>query len=165
MNHDHSRAQALMCGVVAVIGLVLATGACAPRVETRGNALDPYRISEIKPGVHTRAQVAQILGTPSSTGTFDENTWYYISKRTSTFAFLEPKVLEEKVVVVRFDKSGVVSEIKTFDGDRARDVKPVARQTPALGKEPTILGQLYKTLIKGPGGALGGTASNEGFVR
>ena len=145
---------------------LLAVAACNPRVESRGNSLDPVIVQKIEPGKHNRAEVSRILGTPSSKAAFDENTWYYISARSESFAFFDPKIVDQKVVMVKFDSDGVVSEVRKFNGEESRTVELVTRTTPTRGHELGLLGQLYKTLLQGPGGILGDpNETNEGFQR
>jgi outer membrane protein assembly factor BamE (lipoprotein component of BamABCDE complex) len=122
--------------------LVLALTACAARIDARGNLPDADSLAQMKPGKTTREQVLQALGSPSSVAMFDEETWLYMSQRTETVAFFSPKVTERKVVIVQFDKRGVLSDVKTMGLDAARDVEPVDRVTPTAGNELTILDQI-----------------------
>ncbi|MGH6953031.1 MAG: outer membrane protein assembly factor BamE [Alphaproteobacteria bacterium] len=116
-----------------------ALAACSPPVETRGNLPDPVLLGEITPGVHTKEQVETTLGTPSSTGTFDRNTWYYISAKTQRIAFFAPDVVDQQVVQVDFDDAGVVREVRRYTIDDAKDVDTVDRETPTRGQEPGIV--------------------------
>ena len=125
---------------VAILGAVLV--ACSPRVATRGNSADEERLAQIEPGRHGRVEVAEILGSPSSTAVFDTEVWYYISQRTETFAFFEPKVSERRVVIVEFDPQGKVSEIKTLGLEEGRQIEPVDRVTPTEGKKLSFLEQI-----------------------
>ncbi len=85
--------------------VALAVVVCSPRIDSRGNLPDPDKLAEIKPGKHSRDDVAEILGSPSSIGVFDQETWYYISKRTEAVAFFEPEVAERQVIIVHFNKN------------------------------------------------------------
>ena len=125
---------------VAILATVLL--ACAPRVATRGNSADAERLAQIEPGRHGRVEVAEILGSPSSTAIFDNEIWYYISQRTETVAFFEPKVRERRVVVVAFDRQGKVSEIRTIGLEEGRRIEPVDRVTPTEGKKLTFFEQI-----------------------
>lgn len=125
-------------------GLCLAALAagCAPVVDQRGNLPDDDKLATIHPGVTSKDAIAQLLGTPSAKGTFDDRTWYYISKRTEQTAFFEPKLLDQQVVAVDFDEAGLVADVRHIGMEDRRDVTPVARETPAAGKELTIVEQL-----------------------
>jgi len=120
-----------------------ALAACTPERDLHGILPDKEQIAEIKPGQTRQEDVTRILGTPSATATFDKETWYYVGERTETTAFFKPDVLEHKIVVVRFDKEGVVEKVQQVDAMKAgKEVTPVARETPTKGKELTVIQQL-----------------------
>ena len=125
-----------------VIGVALVMTACTPRIATHGNLLDPEKLAEIVPGKINRNEVAEILGSPSSIAAFNQETWYYISERKETTAFLPPDVTDRKVVVVRFDQKGIVSAVETLGLADGRNVELVDRTTPTAGNEITIIQQV-----------------------
>lgn len=126
-----------------------ALAACSPVVDTRGNAPDPEKLAEIKPGVHTREQVARLLGSPSAVATFGNDTWYYVNKQTETLAFFRPKVRERQIIAIHFDESGVVQEVRRYNNESGREITPVARTTPAPGEELGLFEQLFGNLGRG----------------
>ncbi len=83
-----------------------------------------------------------MLGTPSSVVPFSDDTWIYISRKVSTIAFLDPRVLEQNVVVVQFDQGGVVQDVRRYTLEDGKAIDPVTRKTPSPGKELTFLEQL-----------------------
>ena len=130
---------------VAVAGLLVA---CTPKIDVRGNLLDPERLSEVVPGEITRNEVEEILGTPSSKAVFDKETWLYVSQRTETLAFFEPEVKERSVVIVKFDKKGVVSKIETLTAENGKKIQPIDRVTPTTGNELKLIDQMFGNLGK-----------------
>ena len=126
--------------------VVLMLTACAPRVEMNGNLPDPERLAEIKDGGFSRDEVAEILGSPSSVAVLEGEVWYYISKRTETVAFFEPDVSDQQVVVIHFDKKGMVSKVQTLGLEQARTIEPAERETPTAGNELTLFDQLIGNL-------------------
>ena len=123
-------------------GLTLAIAACGPVTATRGNLVDNDRLQQIEVGQTTVNDVFALLGTPTSVSTFDERTWYYIGERTEQLAFLDPDITERRVLMIRFDEVGTVTELNELDAEDAIDVDPVSRATPTLGRQITILEQL-----------------------
>jgi outer membrane protein assembly factor BamE (lipoprotein component of BamABCDE complex) len=126
---------------VAILAALIVAG-CAVSVDQRGNLPDPDKVAEIKPGATTKEQVVKILGTPSSASTFDDDVWYYISRRTKQIAFFSPTVLDQQVYIVDFDDKGVVKDLghKTLaDGE---NITPAAGATPAPGRELSFMEQL-----------------------
>ena len=136
---------------------------CAPAVEQRGNLPNPDKLAEIRAGSTTKDEVAKILGTPSSVSVFNnDKSWYYISRRTAQTAFFEPDVLDQQVYIVNFDDQGVVQAVGHRVLEDGKEVTPVARATPAPGRELSFLEQLIGNLGKfngGSGGSSGGGGS------
>ena len=135
--------QFLGCFATAVTLLLMA---CTPPIDQRGNEPDPIILAEITPGVHDQDQVAELLGTPSSIGTFDGSVWYYISKRTEQFAFFEPDVLDQQVVAISFDQDGIVREIRWYSHADGAEVELVEDETPTRGKELTFARQMMNSM-------------------
>ena len=115
---------------------------CAANVDQRGNLPEPEKLAQIRPGTTTRDQVSKILGTPSSTGVFDDKRWYYISRRTKQVAFLDPDVLDQQVYIVNFNDKGVVQGVDHKDLRDGREIRPAPGATPAPGRELTFLEQV-----------------------
>ena len=132
--------------ILAAGVVVLALSACESRLDTRGNLLDPELVVEITPGEQNRDEVAAILGSPSSITPFGSDTWYYISQRTETFAFLAPKVTERKILVVKFDKDGKVAKVNTVGLEAGQVINPIQRKTMTHGNKMTIIEQMVGNL-------------------
>ena len=128
---------------------VSALASCAPSVEQRGNLPASEKLSEIHAGSTTKDEVVKILGTPSSVSVFNnDKSWYYISRRTAQTAFFEPAVLDQQVYIVRFDDQGVVKTVDHKALEDREEISPVARATPAPGRELSFLEQLIGNLGK-----------------
>jgi len=152
-NRFNTRAQrrALRPAVIA-LGVLLA--GCAVSEDQRGNLPDSDNLAEIKPGTTTKEQVVKILGSPSSASTFDDDVWYYISRKTKQIAFFSPTVLDQQVYIVDFDDKGIVKDLghKTLaDGE---SITPAPGATPAPGRELSFLEQLIGNI-----GRFGGSGS------
>ena len=134
---------------------------CSPRMDTRGNLPNPDMLANIEVGQVNKRQVIELIGSPSTVELFNGESWYYISEKTETKAFFEPKTTNRKVVIIRFNKRGIVKEIKTIGLKEARNIKMVDRVTPTAGREMNILRQLFGNIgrFEGSGGGTipGGT--------
>lgn len=133
------------CMAAAAIAAVLAAS-CAPRVETHGNRVDPDRLVRIVPGQTDRNTVAALLGTPSSSSDFGQETWYYVTSKTRSFAFFKDRLESRQIVFVSFAEDGRVDEIGTLSETDGRQITLVDRETPTAGQEFTILQQLIGNL-------------------
>jgi len=130
--------------VSLVIGLLGV--ACTPTENVRGYFIDDVLIAEIKRGVDDKGSILNILGSPSNVSTFGTDTWYYITRKTESLAFFEKKVLDQRVVAIKFGDSGVVSEVQRYESDDARAVAINDRITPTRGKQLSFVQQLFGNL-------------------
>lgn len=146
---------------VAAAAAVLAAGAlalsaCESRIGKRGNLPAPDLLAEIETGESDRDDVAQTLGSPSSVALFDLETWFYISETTETDAFFAPEVIDRKVLILKFDESGVLAQVAGLGLEDSHDIEPVERITPTAGNEVTVFDQLLGNIGRfnkgGPGG-------------
>ncbi len=120
-----------------------ATSGCSPTADTRGNLPLAEVVDTIERGKQNRDQIVAILGSPSTTATFGkQETWYYIGTRTETVAFFKPKLLERKILVIKFDDRGVVDAITSYDASAGKKVELVERVTPTKGKQLGVIEQI-----------------------
>ena len=125
------------------LSVIALLASCTPKIDIRGNLPDPELLSEIIQGDHSREEVEEILGTPSTITMFDQETWIYISERTETMAFFEPVVKERKVLVLNFDKKGIVSKIETLNVENGKKIQPIGRKTATSGNEFGFFKQIF----------------------
>ena len=123
--------------------LALVLIACEPRLDTHGFMPNSELVSQIQTGEQDKFEVVEVLGSPSTMATFDDDIWYYITQQSRTFAFFKPEIIDQQVLVVRFDEADVVSEINRYTIEDGLIVDPVTRETPTAGKELSILQQLF----------------------
>lgn len=140
--------QIVFLFIFAVLGSFL--GACTPIVESHGNQLEPEDLSLITEGETSEGQVRQILGSPTSISSFDDDIWYYSSEVTNTRAFLAPELKERKIVAIRFDEEGYVAEISNLNEEDAIEIVPNRRETETRGRRYTFLEQLIGNVSLGP---------------
>ena len=145
-------------------GCAVLLSGCPKRLDVQGWIPDQTAISEVRPHVDNKDSVSQLLGTPSVVATFNDNTWYYISKRTETFAFFSPETTEELVLQVDFDKNGSVDSMKRYTLADAREVPIESRITPSRGKELGFFEQIFGNLgrFSGANGGQGGGGPSGG---
>ena len=120
---------------------VVALGACDTTVMNHGHRLADEDLGQIRPGVTSRGEVMALLGTPSTQGSFDEDTWYYVGRRVEERTFYNRSLTAQDVVRVRFDDTGTVSAVERFDIADGRTVRPSDDSTPTGGNELNVFQQ------------------------
>ena len=137
-------------GLAALAGLSLAglsLAGCEGQVALHGNPVDADELARLQPGV-SKAEVVGLLGSPSSTPPFDDNTWYYMSDQEKTLAFFAPETTERQVVVLKFDDQAILGSVRLIGLKDGQEVDLVSRETPSFGQSPTVLQQMLGNLGK-----------------
>jgi outer membrane protein assembly factor BamE (lipoprotein component of BamABCDE complex) len=140
---DLRRTATALCSGLWLMGLL---AGCAPTIQQEGNVPDADQVVQINPGVDDKTRVTQVLGSPSTVSSFEDRTWYYISRRTEQTAFLDPQVVEQEVLAISFDSQNIVQDMKVYGLEDGRMVAMVDRVTPTHGNDLTIVQQLLGNL-------------------
>lgn len=133
----------------ALTASALLLGCTQTITTTHGQVIDTNQLEQLAIGAHTKEDVRGILGSPSVTGTFHDDRWYYITE-TKMDKPLNPNILTERgVYIVTFDKSGIVTGIDQLDKEDGKEVIPAARTTTTQGQSLGIVDQLLENLGQG----------------
>ncbi|WOC15026.1 outer membrane protein assembly factor BamE [Pseudochrobactrum sp. MP213Fo] len=145
----------LVTGAVVLFSLGLAgcnTASTLNPSETlnEGYILDEQALDSVPVG-SSREQVLLTLGTPSTTATFDNEVFYYISqKRYRAAQFMTPKIIDRRILAVYFNKDGKVSQIAQYGMQDGKVFDFISRTTPTGGKDQSFIGQLIQGVGKMP---------------
>ncbi len=119
---------------------------------TQGYVLDQQALDTVPVG-SSREQVLLALGSPSTTATFDNEVFYYISeKRYRPAQFLTPRTIDRRILAVYFNKDGKVERIAHYGLQDGKVFDFISRTTPTGGKDQTFLGQILAGAGKMPMG-------------
>ena len=115
----------------------------------RGYVLDQRTSDQIKIGATTKQEALALMGTPSTTSTVGGDAWYYIGQKlVRSLAFLAPKMTDQYVFALYFDKNGKVERIANYGMKDGMVFDFVSRTTPTGGSEPNFLGNMFKNLMR-----------------
>ena len=116
---------------------------------TQGYIIDQQTLDQVPVG-SSREQVILALGTPSTTATFDNEVFYYISQtRVRAVAFANPKVVDQRVLAVYFGADGRVQNIANYGLQDGKIFDFISRTTPTAGKDQNFLMQMIGGLAGG----------------
>lgn len=150
-----------------MLGTALALSACntAGVLDTsetfkQGYVVDEQTLQLVPPG-SSREQVLLALGTPTTTQTFDNEVFYYISQtRRRAAAFLKPRLVDQRVLAVYFNEDDTVERIADYGLKDGKVFDFVSRTTPTRSRDETFLGQVLSgTIGAGMPSLPGGTRS------
>lgn len=141
----------LVCGLAALAPLAGCTSASLNPSETltQGYVIDEQAL-ELVPVGSSREQVLLALGSPSTTATLDNEIFYYISqKRVRSVAFMNPTLVDQRVLAVYFGADGRVTSIANYGLQDGKVFDFISRTTPTGGKDTTFIGQLLSGVSGG----------------
>jgi outer membrane protein assembly factor BamE (lipoprotein component of BamABCDE complex) len=125
-------------------GFSLPTSAGLNEEINRGFVMDQEAIAKVKPGMDVQA-VLQTLGTPSTTSTVGNRTFYYVSQRSRRmFQFQNPAVVEQNVIAVYFNKGFKVERVANWGLQDGVIFDFISRSTPTGGEEQSFLRNLFR---------------------
>jgi len=109
---------------------------------TQGYVIDQQAIDSVPVG-SSREQVLLALGTPSTTATFDNEAFYYISQTRKRYvAFDKPHLVDQHVLAVYFGPDSRVTQIANYGMKDGKIFDFVSRTTPTGGKDQNFLSQI-----------------------
>lgn len=128
---------------IILLGITFITiSGCLSTPYSVGYTFGTKDVEKIRPGKTDAVVVRALLGSPSLESSYGEPTWYYVSRDYERIAFLEPKVVSQRVVAVMFDQNNVVKQVETFDEDSIRELSVASDETKTGGRDITIIQQL-----------------------
>jgi len=134
---------------IAVVSTLALSGCTTGEVFNQGYVVDQTAL-DLTPVGSSREQVLLSLGTPSTTATFDNEVFYYVSqKRTRGAMFMKQKLVDQSVLAVYFDDEGTVKQIANYTLQDGRVFDMISRTTPTGGVDKSFLAQV----IAGAGSA------------
>jgi outer membrane protein assembly factor BamE (lipoprotein component of BamABCDE complex) len=142
---------------IIVIATLLVLSACSRIQQNQGYIVDESLVAAIQPGVDNKDSVAKTLGRPTFASEFDGNSWYYVSRNTSQLAFAAPRAKTQSIIRVQFDGKNNVSAIDRRGLEQVASIDPEGDKTPTLGRERSLLNDLFGNI-----GAVGAGAAPDG---
>ncbi|RTM07806.1 MAG: outer membrane protein assembly factor BamE [Bradyrhizobiaceae bacterium] len=145
--HARWRGVRLRLRVLAAVTLVgAALAGCTGEQFQKGYILPPGALEQIPIGA-SQDQVLIVMGTPSTVATLDGEVFYYISQRSERMvAFMNQKVVDQRVIAIYFDKNRRVRRLANYGLQDGKIFDFISRTTPTSGQEMSYLTPLFKLL-------------------
>jgi outer membrane protein assembly factor BamE (lipoprotein component of BamABCDE complex) len=133
--------------VAAAVALVCAVlGSCTGEQFQKGYILPAGALEQIPIGA-SQDQVLIVMGTPSTVATLNGEVFYYISQRSERMvAFMNQKVVDQRVIAIYFDKNRQVQRLANYGLQDGKIFDFISRTTPTSGQELSYLTPLFKLL-------------------
>ncbi|MCP5404881.1 MAG: outer membrane protein assembly factor BamE [Pseudomonadaceae bacterium] len=135
--------------LILALTLAVAATACTETVSTHGQIILPSRLAQVQPGVSTKSDVQYLLGSPSTTGTFNDNRWYYLTSTLVSEPLSPNQLKARKVIAIDFDPSGTVAGVQTLDETAGKPVTPDTAETATHGQSLGVLDSMMQNVGMG----------------
>lgn len=142
-QRSHTMARLRKAGsLLAALGVLAGCAVFRPTPIPRGSLIEADDYNQLIPGTSTRADAVDLLGSSTTRGAFDDNTWIYISMTTYLRPIDFPGVKKQQVVVLKFNQAGTLDSLRTLSRKDARPVAMISQVTPTPGTSINILQQI-----------------------
>ncbi len=122
--------------------MLIMVSACSSQYRAHGYMPPKEYVDELVVGVDTQGSVAESLGAPSSGGLMRDNAYFYVRSQMRQGALGRPTEVDREVLVLSFNKQGVLSNIERFGLQDGNIISLEHRVTKAAGPELSLIGQI-----------------------
>ena len=140
--------------------MLFSLNSCVSQKLVHGNLPDAQLVSLLKVGIDSKKSTTQILGEPTFRGVLGDNSFYYVGTVNSKLAFLDPKLDDQFILELNFDKNNKLKTLYLYDENESIDVSMSSLETKHSGKKLTFLQQIFGNI--GVGGMGRGTIIGSG---
>ena len=137
--HRKSRFAVTLSFVAAAFAL----SACGADIRKTGYFPLQQELDQIEVGQTTRAQVIDLVGSPSVGSAQQDDVIYYLGQRTQHLGPLPPRILERQIVAVSLDSRDRVSNVEVLGLEDGQVVVISQRETAVQSGGVSFFRQLF----------------------
>ena len=107
------------------------------------------KFNKIKPNYTNKNDIIKIIGPPSSISDFNENKWFYIERLKTNQSLLKlgtQKIEKNNILVVTFNKSGILENKKLLDLSNMNDIKFLEKTTQKDFQKNNIVYEIFSSM-------------------
>lgn len=102
-------------------------------VDIHGQYLDDQDIQKIKSESWNKEEIFNNLGYPNFVPDYTDNTVYYLYRTQTRRAWFKPKVIDQRVVKINFDRNGKVTETEVLEDAQNESISARSKFTKSGG--------------------------------
>ena len=136
---------------IIILNLFIIITSCVNKKIVNGQLPDGEMLSKLRLNEDNKQVIDQLLGSPSFKGEFGDNSYYYFSTISDKIAFLEPDLIEQKIIQLKFDDKNILSKVYLFEKNDSKEILMSSNFTKTTGREISILEQMISNFGLGMG--------------
>jgi outer membrane protein assembly factor BamE (lipoprotein component of BamABCDE complex) len=125
-----------------LILILLSCNGCIKTFHTSGYIFEEDELAALHKAKN-KNDLETILGTPTSTSMFGQETWYYITTRKEKTAFLEPKIIEQNIIEISFNPNNSINRVARYTEKNANPLSLVEEYTVSKGTESNTVQKFF----------------------
>ncbi len=125
--------------------LLFASSGCQT-IQVRGQFVTDEAIEEINRKKPQKNEVVSLIGSPTYTPEYTQQTWYYIQRSLSSRAWFNPKVAEQRIVKITFDERDRTIEALLLKDMHNENITSNADFTKTHGTEKNAIQKFVKNI-------------------
>lgn len=146
ISHNRTRIRKTR-RIAGALALSLLVPGCFATNYQRGYVLDQAALDQVPVGA-SQEQVLLVLGSPSTIATVSGEVFYYVSQKTERkVAFMNPDIVDQRVLAVYFDGNRRVRQIANYGIQDGKVFDFVSRTTTTGGQDLSLVRQLLGGLF------------------
>ena len=136
--------------IILVIIFIILSG-CSTKIVSKNhgiNALDK-KYNKIILNESNKNDIMELIGPPSVISMFDKNTWFYIQRKKTNQSLRKlgkKSIKENNVLLVKFNKYGILIEKKFVDKSKMNNVKFAENTTQKEFKKNNFLFNIFTSM-------------------
>ena len=139
-------APSRLARLVAALALATFVAGCSGQTTRHGYVAEESALDQIEIG-SSKDQVRLIMGTPTTTAAIGNEVYFYISETKKQVLFLEPEIIERRVLTFYFGEEGSLTRVANFGLQDGKVFDFVSRTTPTRGDDLTLLRQILGNIV------------------
>lgn len=133
-----------MIRIFFLIFLAFCCNSCIKTIHISGHLFKEGEIESLEQAKN-KQDVEDLLGSPTTNSDFGQETWYYITTKKETIAFLPDTVIEQNIVAITFKKD-LVDKIYRYSEKDANKTQLVSEYTETKGNDISKAQQLFSNV-------------------
>ena len=136
---------------IIILNLFIFITSCVNKKIVNGQLPDGEMLAKLRLYEDNKQVIDQLLGSPSFKGEFGDNSYYYFSTISDKIAFLEPDLIEQKIIQLKFDDKDILNKVYLFEKNDSKEILMSSNFTKTTGREISILEQMISNFGLGMG--------------
>ncbi len=131
-----------MAKIFFLILILFTCSCCIKTAYTSGHLFEEDELSALHKAKY-KQDIENILGSPTSTSTFGQETWYYITTKKEQIAFLQAKVIEQNIIEITFNSDNSINKVYRYNEKDAKPLELVEEYTVSKGTESRTMQKFF----------------------